>query len=257
MFKFERFGFEIHPLYVMYKSKRLNSLLIRLGKWNPSFWQVFGNIGIVSFFGQVSFMAYLLIRNLYKFVFVPQQASPVMPLIPGVTIRFSSLPWFLVAAGVVILLHELMHGIQCAVEGIPVKNAALLVAVLTFGGAVEPDEEAMQASKLISRLRVFASGSLINLITGLVVIMIIFIFQGGLPSWVAIFLNWLYFLSINLALVNMLPVYPMDGGQMARAWLEIHEGWGRAMEKVTKYCFLALIVSNLIFSLIQFGLIPL
>ena len=39
------------------------------------------------------------------------------------------------------------------------------------------------------------------------------------------FLNWLYFISTNLALVNMLPVYPLDGGQMLRAWLSTQEGW--------------------------------
>jgi len=74
---------------------------------------------------------------------------------------------------------------------------------------------------------------------------------------VGLFLHWLYFTSINLALVNMLPIYPLDGGQMVRAFLELGPGWGRGLERVTTYCFLALMASNLVFSLVRFGLIPL
>ena len=255
--KLGRFGLEIHPLYVMYKSTRLNSLLIRLGRWRPGLWRVFGNVGVASFFGQVLFMAYVLLQNLYRFLYVPGEASPVMPLIPGVTVSFPSLPWFLVAAGVVILLHELSHGVMCVVEGVPVRSAAVLLAVLTFGGAVEPDEEAMNSAGMMSKLRIFASGSLVNLITGLLVVVVLTVAGGGLPVAVAVFLHWLYFISVNLAMVNMLPVYPLDGGQMARVYLASKPEWGRAVERVAMFGFIGLMASNLLLSLIRFGLIPL
>jgi membrane-associated protease RseP (regulator of RpoE activity) len=256
-FKLERFGLELHPLYVMFKSTRLNSFLLRLGGWRPGLWRVVGNVGVVSFFGQVAFMSYLLLKNLYRFFYVPSQATPVMPLIPGVTISFSSLPLFLAAAGVVILFHELAHGVMCAVEGVEVKSAAVLVAVLTFGGAVEPDEDDMEAAGLMSKLRIFASGSLVNLVMGLLLMVVFYFSGGGLPRLLGSFLNWLYFLSINLALVNMLPVYPLDGGQMARSFLATRPDWGPRLERVTMYGFLALIGGNLVLSLIRFGLVPL
>jgi Zn-dependent protease len=252
----ERFGVELHPLYAMYKSTRLNALLLRLGRWNPGFWKVFGNVGVASFFGQVAFMAYLLFQNLYRFLYEPVKATPVMPLIPGVTIRFESLPWFLAAAGVVILLHEMAHGVMCVVEGIRVRSAAVLLAVVTFGGAVEPDEESMEAAGMMSKLRVFASGSLVNLITGLLVVLAFYVSGGGLPEAVGIFFHWLYFLSVNLAMVNMLPVYPLDGGQMTRTYLASKPAWGRTLERVATYGFLALMVSNLVLSLVRFGFIP-
>ncbi len=254
--RLERFGVELHPLYALYKSTRLNAFIIRMGRWNPRFWRVVGNVGVASFFGQVAFMAYILLQNLYRFLYFPQQASPVMPLIPGVTIRFQSLPWFLAAAGVVILFHELSHGVQCVVEDVPVKSAALLLAVVTFGGAVEPDEEAMKAASMMSKMRIFAAGSLVNLVTGLILLVLFSISGGQLPSTVGVFLHWLYFLSINLALVNMLPVYPLDGGQMLRTYLASKPSWGNTLEKVTMYSFLALMASNLVLSLIKFGLIP-
>ncbi len=253
----KRFGVEVHPLFVMYKSTGLNSFLRRVGGWRPGLWRVVGNVGVVFFFGQVAFMSYILFRNLYNFLYVPREASPVMPLIPGVTISFQSLPWFLAAAGVVILLHELGHGVQCVVEGVRVKSAALLLAVLTFGGAVEPDEESMEAAGVMSKLRIFAIGSLINLMTGLFIAVVFFLAGDALPEALGIFLHWLYFLSINLALVNMLPVYPLDGGQMVRTYMETRSGWGKTLERAAMFCFLGLMVSNLLLSLARFGFIPL
>jgi membrane-associated protease RseP (regulator of RpoE activity) len=255
--KLDKRGLNVHPLYMMYRSTALNSFITRLGKWNPKFWKVFGNIGIASFFGQVIFMSYILFQNLYRFLFIPKQASPVMPLIPGVTISFQSLPWFLAAAGVVILFHELSHGILAVAEGIHVKNAVLLVAVVTFGAAIEPDEDEFKASRMLSKLRLLAAGSLVNLIIGLITIAIFFFLGSRLPEALGLFLHWLYFISINLALANMLPVYPLDGGQMVRTFLSSKPRWGKSMERLTMGSFLALMASNLIFSLVKFGLIPL
>lgn len=256
-FKLDRYGLDIHPLYVLYKSTGLNSFLGRLGRWRPGLWRVFGNVGVASFFGQVAFMAYILFQNLYRFLYVPREASPVMPLIPGVTISFQSLPWFLAAAGVVILLHELSHGVMCVVEGVPVQSAAVLVAVVTFGGAVEPDEDAMNSASMMSKMRIFASGSLVNLITGLLVVGVFYLTGGRLPAALSVFLHWLYFISVNLAMVNMLPVYPLDGGQMARTYLASKADWGRALERAAMFGFLGLMASNLLLSLIRFGWISL
>ena len=200
-------------------------------------------------------MTYLLFLNLYKFAYVPEQASPVMPLIPGVTISFESLPWFLAAAGFVILTHELSHGVMCVVENVAIKSSAILFAVITFGGAVEPDEEGMEAASMMSKMRIFAAGSLTNLTTGLILIVVFMFFGNLMPVAVVIFLQWVFFLSINLALVNMLPVYPLDGGQMLRTYLN-SKGRGVLLQRVTMYGFLALIASNLLLSLIKFGLRP-
>ena len=254
--RLERLGLEISPLFMIYKSTRLNLLIERLAGLSPGFWRVFGNVSVASFFGQVAFMSYLLFQNLYRFIFVPAKASPVMPLIPGVTIQFSSLPMFLLVAGVVILFHELSHGVQCVVEGIQVKSAAIVFAVVTFGGAVEPDEESMEAASMISKLRVFAAGSFVNLLMGILVNVVFIFFGGWISGGVEVFMYWLFFLSINLALVNMLPVYPLDGGQMVRTYLASKPGWGRSLERVTMYGFVALMASNLILSLVRFGLIP-
>ena len=256
VFDLRRYGFEANPLFAIYRSRRLNAFLDRMGRRSPRLWRVVGNVGVAAYLGQVAFMTYLLFMNLYRFAYRPEQASPVMPLIPGVTISLESLPWFFAAAGFVILIHELSHGVQCVVEGVPIRSSALLFAVVTFGGAVEPDEEAMEAASTMSKMRIYAAGSLSNLATGLLVIFALVLLGGLLPEPAFIFLHWVYFLSINLALVNMLPIYPLDGGQMLRAYVGSMPR-GEALQRTAMYCFVALMASNVALSLIRFGLIPL
>lgn len=257
LFRLDRYGLEVHPLYALYKSTRLNSFLESLGQRAPRLWRVFGNVGVVTSVGQVAFITYLMFLNLYRFLYVPEKASPVMPLIPGVTVRLESLPWFFAAAGFVILLHELSHGVQCTVEGVSIKSSAILIAVVTFGGAVEPDEEEMKTMSTMSKMRILAAGSMTNLATGLILIAVFIVLGDLLPIGVFIFLQWVYFLSINLALLNMLPVFPLDGGQMMGALVASMKWGGTVIQRVTSYGFLALVGSNLILSLVRFGLIPL
>jgi len=241
----------------LYKSTRLNAFLERTGRRSPRLWRAVGNIGVAASFVEASVMTYVLLLNLYRFIFRPELAEQVAPLIPGITIRFVSLPWFLASAGFVILVHELSHGIQCAVEGVPIRSSALLLAVLTFGGAVEPDEEAMEAAGMMSKMRILGAGSLANLVTGLVLLLVFMGFGSLLPTPLFIFLWWVYFLSINLALVNMLPLFPLDGGRMLKTYLDSMRRGGRIIQNVASYGVLFLLASNVVLSLVRFGLVPL
>ena len=255
LLKVQRDDLEVSPIYALYKSTRLNGFIAWLAGLRPSMWRVLGNAGVVTAIGQAAFASWILMNNLLRFVFKPEQATPVQPLIPGVTIGASSLPWFMLAAGVVILTHELSHGIQCVLEGVKVKSAAILLAVITFGGAVEPDEEELQKAPLMSKMRIFASGSVVNLLTGLIIIPVMIIFGGVIPEALGIFFSWLYFVSINLAIMNMLPIGPLDGGQMWKAFTE-KSPRGKLLQTAATYGFIALIVGNIVFSLSLFGLVP-
>ena len=195
------------------------------------------------------------INNLWNLVYVPEQATPVQPLIPGVTISYNSLPWFLVAAGVVIFTHELAHGIMCVIEGVPVKTSAILFAVITFGGAVEPDEEGLNEVCLMAKLRIFAGGSIINLMTGLLMVVILVFLGRALPFHLAMFVWWTQFVALNLSMMNMLPIGPFDGGQMWREYTNRFSN-GKLFQRIATYGFLALILGNIGLSLMQMGWRP-
>lgn len=253
--KLEKEGFEVTPFYAIVKSTALNSLIERLAKVNPSAWRIFGNVAVVSAAGQCIFATYMLAQNLYAFIFRPEAAGAVQLLIPGVTVSTNSLPWFLLAAGIVILTHELMHGVQCVIENVKVKSAALLYAVITFGGAVEPDEETLKQASLMGRLRIYASGSLINITLAMLILAVSFVAGEYTPTPLAIFLNWLFFVSFSLAVMNMLPLGPLDGGQMLR---ELTAGYkyGKEIQQLATYSVLILIGGNLLMSMGRFGFIP-
>ena len=252
--KLDEKGWDIAPYYALYKSTRLNNIIQRLGNWRPGFWKVLGNTGVASSVGQALFITYILAKNIWSFVFVPEQASPVQPLIPGVTISVNSMPWFLLAAGVVILSHELGHGIMCVVENVKVKSSAVMFAVITFGGAVEPDEEDIKNASVMSKMRIYAIGSIINLITGLLTIPIFIFAFEYLPIQLRVFFNWLQFVAINLAMMNMLPIGPLDGGQMWRTYTEGKES-GKTLQQMGTYGYIGLILMNLILSFIKFGFV--
>ena len=254
--KLEEKGWDIAPLYALYKSTKLNNIINRLAMLSPTSWKVIGNVGIAASVGQAGFLSFILLKNIWNFIYVPEQASPVQPLIPGVTISVNSLPWFLLAAGIIILAHELGHGVMCIVEGVRVKSAAVMFAVITFGGAVEPDEEDMQAANIWSKMRIYAIGSLINLIMGLLTIPVFILFGSVLPPHLLVFFNWMYFVSINLAMMNMLPIGPLDGGQMWRDFTARFSS-GKSLRTGATYGFIGLILLNIVLSLAKFGLVSL
>lgn len=247
-------GWDLSPYYALYKSTSLNRAIEGLASLAPGGWRLLGNVGVAASLGQAGFITLLLLRNLWNFFYTPEKATPVQPLIPGVTVRVNSLPWFLLAAGIVILTHELGHGIMCRAEGVRVRSAAILLAVVTFGGAVEPEEEDLRAATPWSRMRIYAVGSLVNLLTGLATVVALIVVGGSLPPVLRVFGNWLYFVSINLALMNMLPIGPLDGGQMWREFTARYQA-GSQLQKSATYAFTGLIVLNILLSLNKFGLV--
>jgi membrane-associated protease RseP (regulator of RpoE activity) len=130
-----------------------------------------------------------------------------------------------------------------------------MFAVITFGGAVEPHEEDMEQASIWSRMRIYAIGSIINLITGLFTIPVFMAFGQTMPIYLIIFFNWIYFVSINLAMMNMLPIGPLDGGQMWRDFTQRFSS-GQTLRKGATYGFIGLILMNIFLSLAKFGLVP-
>jgi hypothetical protein len=169
----EKYNIEVAPLYLTYKTHRLNSFLQNTASTHPQFWKVASNIGIVTAVGEIMLAIYILGNNLFNFLFVPQQAQAIFPLLPGITISLRWFPYLLIAIGLAITVHEISHGVVASLEKIAVKSAGIILAPITFGGFVEPDEEVFLKSRLLSKLRLLASGSLANLVFGLIVTLIV------------------------------------------------------------------------------------
>jgi Zn-dependent protease len=110
-----------------------------------------------------------------------------------------------------ILLHELAHSVVALRQGIPVKNITLFI----FGGVSQIGGEARRP------LHEFVM-AIIGPFTSLVLSVLFFaawwVFTGfSDTSPVAIVLQWLAFMNLILAIFNMAPGFPMDGGRVLRS----------------------------------------
>ena len=166
-------GLEVGTMYLTYKTKQLNKLIKKITEKNPRLWRVMWNIGVATAVGLMILAVYSLTKNISLFLLVPEEAGPVYLLIPGVTIQPKWFPYLLIAISVAIMTHELAHGIAASVENIPIKSAGIVIAFITFGGFVEPDEKELDRAAVSSKLRVVSAGCLANLIVGLLILLLI------------------------------------------------------------------------------------
>ena len=167
--RLDKHGLEVKPFYFMYKSKALNKTLDSWAKKRRKLWLVLSNISIAFGVGLMVFSIYILLNNMLRFIFPIGEVAPIVPVIPVLTIRLYWLPYFFLAVGVIILSHELAHGIIARLENIPVLSTGVFAFLLFFGAFVEPDEKKFEKASLLAKLRMLAAGSSTNLVTALLV----------------------------------------------------------------------------------------
>jgi Zn-dependent protease len=143
-------------------------------------------------------------------------ASSVLPeLAPGHPV---ALYWVIgILSGLLIagslLLHELAHSVVALRSGIPVQRITLwmLGGVSVLGGEPATPRTAFWVS---------ASGPLTSLGLGLGSgILALLLNIAGAPQLVAATLVWLAVMNVFLAVFNLLPGLPLDGGRILRAAL--------------------------------------
>jgi len=173
VFHLNKRGLDVKLGYFMFKSKALNSFLGRVANKRRTLWLVLSNISLASSIGLMVFSIYLLTNNLLRFIFPIGLVTQVSPIIPGLTISLYWLPYFFLAVGIIGLSHEFAHGIIARLEGVPVLSTGVLTFLVFFGAFVEPDEKEFEKASLLSRLRMLAAGSSINLVTALLVALLL------------------------------------------------------------------------------------
>ena len=132
-----------------------------------------------------------------------------------------------------VVLHELGHALVALHAGIPAKG----IILLPIGGVTVLDES-QQAPEPIGKtwkrdLRIALSGPLVNLLIALVAGSILLAVAPEIRLWSQPFVHSsnlprsLVWSNLFLALFNLLPAYPLDGGRVLRALL------GRRMDAVS------------------------
>jgi Zn-dependent protease/CBS domain-containing protein len=117
---------------------------------------------------------------------------------------------------VTLLLHELAHSLVAKSRGLKVRA----ITLFALGGVSQIESEASDAS---SEFWIAIVGPLTSLVIGLVLLGIVRGWGWGLApgrepkSPFAAVLLWLGYINVLLAVFNMIPGFPLDGGRVFRA----------------------------------------
>ena len=118
-----------------------------------------------------------------------------------------------------ILLHELGHSVMALRHGIEIRSITLFI----FGGVARLGHDPEDGR---TELKVAIAGPLVSVALGAV-----FYVSSALPflsEAVASVARYLAFINVAIALFNLVPAFPLDGGRLLRGFLWTFAGKGRA-----------------------------
>lgn len=180
-------GIYIGPFYAIFKTTKLNDIIVDMSKRWPLLWRVLLDIGIAMGLGQLIFSIYWLGQNLIAFFIHPARASPVYPIIPGITIDLRYFAKYIIPILIIVAFtHEIAHGVASIIGKVPIKSVGVMIVFCLIGAFVEPDEDILRRSRVKTKLRIFAAGSLVNLFTALIFLLLLSSFFQSTPSGVLI-----------------------------------------------------------------------
>jgi Zn-dependent protease len=109
-----------------------------------------------------------------------------------------------------IIVHELAHSVLAIRNGIPVKDITLFI----FGGVSQITREATQPK---TELLVAIVGPLASLAMGGIFYGAYFLLAQTQQTVAASLMQWLAMINVILAVFNLVPGFPLDGGRIFRA----------------------------------------
>lgn len=107
-----------------------------------------------------------------------------------------------------ILLHELGHSVVAIRHGIPVNGITLFI----FGGVAQIGGRPKSATV---ELKIAVAGPIVSFVLGGLFLLIGWATDS--VAWISAPATWLGTLNLTLAVFNLLPGFPLDGGRILRA----------------------------------------
>jgi len=111
-----------------------------------------------------------------------------------------------------VILHELSHSIVARKYGLTMKGITLFI----FGGVAEMPEEPQNPK---TEFFMAVAGPASSLVIGGICYLLYGLGIGILPLYMSAVLGYLALINTMLAIFNMLPAFPLDGGRIFRAAL--------------------------------------
>jgi Zn-dependent protease len=154
--------------------------------------------------------------------------------------RYSSLAWSVLeylALFLIVLLHEFGHALACRQVG----GQANQILLWPFGGVAYVDPPQRPGATLWS----IAAGPLVNVVLypillGLILLGRSFGWPGAMPDLYRL-LREVLRIDVYLFVFNILPIYPLDGGQILRSLLWFPLGRARSLMVATIFGFVGIV----------------
>jgi membrane-associated protease RseP (regulator of RpoE activity) len=171
---------EFNYLIVMYRTKRFRNTIDNIAQKIPRFWRAFGIFGIIVAFVVMGLGVWLFFVSADA-VLTGQLEEPglrfIVPTASTQTttgVGFIGIPfWFwMITIAAILIPHEFLHGLMARTDKVKLKSVGLFLLAIIPGAFVEPDETHLKKTKLVTRLRVFAAGSFINVLIGVLLILL-------------------------------------------------------------------------------------
>lgn len=152
---------------------------------------------IITGFVLMIAMLYLLWKNLYIYISVPEitqivKAPPIAPLIPyfpklyGMESFFPPFyfAYFIIALAIVAVSHEFSHGIFMRLFKIKIKSTGFAFLGPFLGAFVEEDKNSFTKKNVIGQMSVLSAGAFANIVFAIILffIMVIFFYSSFSPS---------------------------------------------------------------------------
>jgi membrane-associated protease RseP (regulator of RpoE activity) len=190
--EFEKRGIERSPLTLIFRSKKGLEAIDRAAKKREGFFRRLGSLAVYISFPLMFIAVVGLFFSAVHILTTPGAEAGVQPILPGGMLGSLYIPWkyWLISIMVILVFHEIMHGLVARVERIPLKSLGIFsVTLIPLGAFVEPDDEELEKKKPMSKLRVYAAGSMGNFIAavlgGIVLVALLVVveplaFQGSI-----------------------------------------------------------------------------
>ncbi|MDK2782853.1 MAG: hypothetical protein PWQ32_442 [Thermococcaceae archaeon] len=163
-------GLQVDLFIAIWRTKRFVNFIDKVGIKYRKFWKGYSTAGIIVGFIGMAYVFYTLFTLAMQNLRTKAATPGVQLVIPGVTIPL----WYgLIGLIVVMFVHELSHGFVARAENLPLKSVGLVLFFVIPGAFVEPDEEKLTKAPLLSRLRVYAAGSMGNIVTALLALLLL------------------------------------------------------------------------------------
>jgi Zn-dependent protease len=154
--------------------------------------------------------------------------------------RYSSVTWNVLeylALFLIVGIHEFGHALACRQVG----GVANQIVLWPLGGVAYVNPPPRPGATLWS----IAAGPLVNVV--LIPILWLLYFVSGSSGWaqslpdVHTFLHAVLWINVGLLVFNMLPIYPLDGGQILRSLLWFPFGRARSLMVATIIGFMGVV----------------